>query len=209
MNSQDKAWNSYFYPDTNVLINKKGIMDADELKKVEAEVTFEKLVELYETPIEGKFDKQHLCDIHRFLFDSMYDWAGEYRTVLMQKNSSYFAEVSEIDDRLVLTCQEMNEEFVNVSTKEKLSSLVTKYYVRLLNIHPFRDGNGRSIREFMREYVHEKTKELECGAYDIDWQRINANTVNELLPFGYAFLGGIEFEFFNGLVPAEEPALGK
>ena len=130
--NQDEAWNSYFYPNTNVLKNKKGIMDKDELKEVEAEVSFEKLVELYEKPIEGEFNKQHLCDIHRYLFDTIYDWAGEYRIVLMQKNNSYFAEAAEIDERLIRTCKEMNEEFADISTKEKLSSLVAKYYVRLL-----------------------------------------------------------------------------
>ena len=205
--NQDEAWNSYFYPNTNVLKNKKGIMDKDELKEVEAEVSFEKLVELYEKPIDGEFNKQHLCDIHRYLFDTIYDWAGEYRIVLMQKNNSYFAEAAEIDERLIRTCKEMNEEFADISTKEKLSSLVAKYYVRLLFIHPFREGNGRSIREFMREFVHEKTKNLACGAYEIDWKKINANKVNELLPFGYAFFGGIEYEFFNGLVPVEKLGL--
>lgn len=208
MNNQTEEWNAYFYPNTEVLKNKKGIMDYNELKKVEAEVTFEKLVELYEKPIEGTFDKEHLCGIHRYLFDSIYDWAGEYRTVLMQKNNSYFAEASEIDQRLIQTCKEMNEEFADVPTKEKLSCLVAKYYVRFLFIHPFREGNGRSIREFMREFVHEKTKNLACGPHDIDWKKINANTVNELLPFGYAFFGGIEYEFFNGLVPVEKPCLG-
>lgn len=137
MNNYDAAWEEYFYPNTNILKNKKGIMDREELREVEAEITFEKLVELYENPIEGNFDKKHLCDIHRLLFDSIYEWAGDYRTVLMRKNTS-FAEAHEIDNLLDLACKEMNEEFVDISTKEKLSTLIAKYYIRLLYIHPFR-----------------------------------------------------------------------
>ena len=208
MNNYDVAWDAYFYPDTNVLKNKKGIMDKEKLREVEAEITFEKLVELYENHIEGNFDKKHLCDIHRFLFDSIYDWAGDYRTVLMQKNT-IFAEAHEINNLLDLACKEMNEEFVNISTKEKLSTLIAKYYIRLMYIHPFREGNGRSIREFIREFVSEKTKHLECGEYEIDWKKIDANCVNEILPFAFAFSfsGVLERQFYNSLVPVETNSL--
>ena len=42
-------------------------------------------------------NKKHLMDIHRYLFQDLYDWAGEYRTIYMAKNSSYFADVKDID----------------------------------------------------------------------------------------------------------------
>ena len=76
-NTEAERWNSYFYPGTQVLKNKLNITNGDELKEKEAQISFEKLVELYENPIIGKFDSNHLRDIHRFIFEDLYDWAGE------------------------------------------------------------------------------------------------------------------------------------
>ena len=52
----EQQWQSYFYPNTNTLKNKLNIIDYNELKEKEAEISFEKLVELYENPIVGTFD---------------------------------------------------------------------------------------------------------------------------------------------------------
>lgn len=61
----------------------------------------------------------------------------------------------------------------------------------------------------MREFVSEKTKHLECGEYEIDWKKIDPNSVNEILPFAFAFAfsGVIERQFYNSLVPVETNSL--
>ena len=69
-------WNSYFIPGTNVLKNKLGITNNEELKQAEADITFTKLAELYDNPIEGNFDSEHLKAIHRYLFKDIYSFAG-------------------------------------------------------------------------------------------------------------------------------------
>lgn len=70
MTEEDKKWEEYLIPGTDgVLKNKFGIRDNEELKIKESEVVFKKLVELYEEPINGNFDKKHLCDIHKYLFE--------------------------------------------------------------------------------------------------------------------------------------------
>ena len=53
-------WMEYFYPGTKVLRNNLGIKDSDELKKAEATMSFDRLVELQDNPIKGNFDKEHL-----------------------------------------------------------------------------------------------------------------------------------------------------
>ena len=109
-----RLWEEYLYPGTNTLKNKLGITDYEELKEKEAEISFEKLVDLYEHPIKGPFDKKHLRDIHRYIFSDLYDWAGEYRTVYMSKNHSYFAAVEMIDEYLEEDLKMMNEEIKKV-----------------------------------------------------------------------------------------------
>lgn len=73
--------NIYCYPESDVLVNKLNIKDRDELFEAEKQLTFVRLQELQLNPIEGKFDFDHLKAIHRYIFQDLYDWAGEERTV--------------------------------------------------------------------------------------------------------------------------------
>lgn len=198
-----RLWESYLYPGTDTLKNKFGITDNDELHEKEAEVSFEKLVELYEKPIEGNFDKKHLCDIHRYIFSDLYDWAGEYRIVYMAKNHSYFAAVEMIDRYLEEDLKMMNEEIKRVSYLPELASFLAAYYVYLLNTHPFREGNGRTIREFMREFVLAKTPSLPTGPLELDFTKMDGEKINQALVLARAFRGPIEEEFLKALTPVE------
>lgn len=155
-----KAWNEYFYPNTEVLINKLNIRDYDELEKTDIEYSFKRLVELGDMPLKGNFDKLHLINIHEYLFQDLYDWAGKYRTVFMGKNSSYFDEVNNIDIYLDDAFDLMKKEIKEVYNYYDFVRFLAKYYVILLNIHPFRDGNGRTIKEFFSEFVVAKSKEI-------------------------------------------------
>ncbi len=65
-----KKWNEYFIPGTNVLKNKLGITSKEELERKEIEITFEKLVELYQHPIDMDFNTAHLRAIHYYLFSA-------------------------------------------------------------------------------------------------------------------------------------------
>ena len=71
-----KEWEDYFIDGTDVLKNKLGITEKEELKEKETEITLRKLVELYERPIEGNFDKEHYCNLHKYLFGDIYDFAS-------------------------------------------------------------------------------------------------------------------------------------
>lgn len=68
------------YEGTTCLINKWGITDENKLKEFEGAVTFAKASELELNPISDTFDVEHYKLIHKYLFEDIYDWAGEYRT---------------------------------------------------------------------------------------------------------------------------------
>ena len=198
----NRLWDSYFFSGTNTLRNKLGIYDYDELKQKEAEITFEKLVELYINPIQGNFDVEHWKNIHKYLFEDIYDWAGEYRYVNMQKETG-FTDVHSIDYYLNGELKLMNAEINNIYSVQSLAAFLAEYYAHLMAIHPFREGNGRSCREFLREFISEKTKNLPTGPYELDWTRFDGDVVLENIKFSMVFRSQIENEFYKALVPVE------
>lgn len=194
----NRLWNSYFIPGTETLANKLNIVDKEELKQREAEITFEKLVELYENPILGDFDAQHLKDIHKYLFEDIYQWAGEYRYVNIRKETD-FLEYDKIEHYLSEEIRLMHEELKDVDSKNGMAEFLASYYVHLIAIHPFREGNGRSCREFLRQLVAAKSKELPCGPLELDWTEFNGETFMENLQFSFVFRSAIESEFYKTL----------
>lgn len=193
-------WESYFYPGTNVLINHLGITDFEELKQQEIDISFEKLVELQENPIEGNFDCEHLNNIHRYIFGGIYPFAGMYRTVDVTKvGSFYFVPAREIPKSLPIVLEEMHHDFANCHSLDSYAAFIAEFYYDILTVHPYREGNGRTIREFIREFVLKK-----IPGYKLDWSKIN----REQLEMGikYASFGKsiLEIEFAKALVPDDE-----
>ena len=91
---------SYTYPDSDVLKNKAGLHAQSALDAFEADTTAIRLLELSEFPIPGKFDLPHLQAIHRHLFQDVYDWAGQLRTVDISKGNSRFGNCGMIESYL-------------------------------------------------------------------------------------------------------------
>lgn len=92
----DAAADDYCYPGTTVLKNKLDLQDANELADFEAEVSDARAGE--EVP-SGDLDFRHFKAIHRHLFQDVYDWAGETRTVRMSKDSSMFCYPENIESK--------------------------------------------------------------------------------------------------------------
>lgn len=80
----------YCYPDSDVLKNKLNIRDRDELKRAEEEITALKQYMLMESPIKGRFSKTQLMNIHRFLFEDIYPFAGHIRREQISKGETLF-----------------------------------------------------------------------------------------------------------------------
>lgn len=194
-----KRWNDYFIPGTNVLKNKLGIVDKDDLLKKETEITFYKLLQLQADPIQLNFDVEHLKAIHFYLFGDIYPFAGKYRTVYMEKNHSYFASVEDIDFKLKAIFETMDQEFSNIYSKYDFACFLAEFYVMLLNVHPFREGNGRTIREFIREYANEKSKQLPFGEVNFSWANVDSDAINSVVDKSMAFRSIIELEFMKAM----------
>ena len=198
MEDHDTRWNNYFYPGTNVLKNKLGITNAEELQQAEADITFKKLTELYLNPIEGNFDAEHYREIHRYLFDDIYDFAGELRNVDMRKDF-YFVTNSELENSLNIVLEEMHRDFLKCHSYQDYVIFLAEFYYDILTVHPFREGNGRTTREFLREFVDKYIKD-----YKLKWSKMDKEQLNLGVKYGYVGKSMIEIEIAKGLVSRDE-----
>ena len=143
----------YLYGDVPVLKNIPGVKDAEELKRIEGDITRITMSIVYAKDYE-KFNTETLQDIHRTIFGSIYEWAGEFRTIQMTKpeevlggDTVRYAYPAEIKQQL----QDISKEIAKLRPTENRKTLVFKI-VRLTasiwHTHPFREGNTRAVIAF-------------------------------------------------------------
>lgn len=142
------------------LENKLGITDSATLARTEEKLSKEKAVKLFEYGIldnqkAGSF--QALAEIHKYLFEDIYDFAGKIRTVNIAKGGFRFAPVMYLESSL---------ENIEKMPQSDFDSIVEKY-VEMNIAHPFREGNGRSMRIWLDMMFR---KELSMA---VDWSRID------------------------------------
>lgn len=186
----------YVYDGTNILRNKFGIKDLDKLKALEEKIILEKLTALYIHPLKGNFDTNHLKSIHRYLFGDLYEFAGKIRDVEMFREYSSFLDYNQIPDKLSLLLEEYKNKHVNTSSTFEIGLFLANFYKDLIYIHPFRDGNGRTVREFLREYVLEYFPE-----YELDYSKMNKeNALLAIKESDSYSINLLAYEFYNSLV---------
>jgi cell filamentation protein, protein adenylyltransferase len=147
------ATDPYVYPGTTVLKNLPGIQNYDRLQQFEAVSTANRISELRLNPIAGPFDITHLQSIHRHIFQDVYSWAGELRIVDIRKEGEFwFCRHEFITQALSDLLKRLQDEDRLLNIELQRFAARAGYYMNELNaIHPFREGNGRAQREFIRE----------------------------------------------------------
>ncbi len=142
------------YSNTTCLINKFDIRDDKKLAKVEAEITFAKAAVLESEPIKPPFDFAFYKSIHRFLFEDLYDWAGELRKVDISKKGTNFCSANELEKWCNSCFKHLeNENYFQGLTKEKFVEEIVDFYGTTNFLHPFREGNGRTQRIFISKLI--------------------------------------------------------
>ena len=117
----------YCYPNSDVLINKLNIHDTDKLLEVERKLTMLRLMDLLEKPISGKFDLEHLRNIHKYIFQDIYPWAGKIRTVDIAK-SNMFCKVQFIEMQAIEIFGKLQkDDYLKQLSKEKFSKRAAYY----------------------------------------------------------------------------------
>lgn len=163
-------YNSKYIID-GVLKNKLGIKNQDELDKAERMITSYKLARLYLEPIDGNFDVEHYLSIHKFLFEDIYSFAGLIRDESIAK-SFPFCLPNFIYPELDKTLKEARNKVSTITNREELLVFITRLYSDLDIIHPFREGNGRSLREFIRQFISYICNKNNLEEYELDYSLI-------------------------------------
>ena len=147
----DDELKRYFLYSNGTLRNKLNILDPNELKKYEyREVAQHQLFYLHRRPRPYPKSFTNLVEIHKFLFQDIYDWAGCVRDYNLSKNGYTFLE----PDRFGYAVQNINS-LLSKASEEK--SLSVEEYAAILDglnyIHPFREGNGRATKLFIQVFA--------------------------------------------------------
>ena len=141
----------YCYPDNLVLKNKLNIDNEVELNRAEREITSLRMAKLDNEPLTGELNFDYVKRIHRYLFDGIYEWAGEIRKTDISKGN-IFCQHELIDiNAEVLFSELKSEKYLIGLGKESIIKRLAYYLGDLNTIHPFREGNGRAQRMFIRE----------------------------------------------------------
>lgn len=161
----------YCYPGSDVLINIPGLREQKQLDAFERLVTADRLRIHGLRPVKGSFNLKHLCDIHQFIFKDVYPFAGELRDEDISKGKFRFAHVRFIVPEANRLLSDLKQEnYLKGLLFDEFIHKLAYYFTELNVLHPFREGNGRSLREFIRCLA------LESG-YAIDWSKVDASTM--------------------------------
>ena len=157
------------YPGTTVLVNKLNIHDQKELDIVEKQITLLRAVQAEQNMSFDKPDLNFYLSIHRFLFEDIYEWAGTFRTVNISKKGTVFCKSDQIKETCILKFQRLTEHnyFADLDTPDFISE-VADFYNEMNLLHPFREGNGRTLRLFITLLVRNSKRNISFADVDPD-----------------------------------------
>lgn len=161
----------YCYKDSKILRNKFNIRNFDGLKRVETDITIIKQNYMLTNPISGKFTTNHLCRIHEFLFEDIYRFAGHFRKEAIKKGDTTFLNEKDISTKMKLLCNKLkSENYLATLSFDSFIDRLAYYFSELNYIHPFREGNGRATREFIRQLAL-------YNGYDVNWGLVEVDNL--------------------------------
>lgn len=142
------------------LKNKLGITNSVQLAEAEEKISKEKAALLFDTRLIDTFEVgtfKGLSDIHRYLFEDIYDFAGKIRTENIAKGAFRFASVMYLEEAL---------EKISNMPQSTFEEIIEKY-VEMNVAHPFREGNGRSARIWLDAILKKEINKV------VDWSKVN------------------------------------
>ena len=174
-------FDSQFDDRHGVLRNTKGLTDAARLEAFIARQSYMRVAELERSPLSGNFDIQHLRRIHQYIFQDVFPWAGNFREVTTARTNSFsFPPPIYIESSLTTISENIRTENHLKHLDPDTFALRAAHYLSEINaVHPFREGNGRTQREFIR------TLALTAG-HRLVWTNLTQQENNEASRISYA-----------------------
>lgn len=152
----------YLYEDVPILKNKLNIYKKDLFEDAEADYVVYRLKDLTLNPLAGNYDTKHLLQMHEFIFQDIFDWAGQPRTISIYKEedvlgglSIEYSEPSNIINDIYHVLSDMRTKKWNDMNRTQLASEFSDSLANLWRIHPFREGNTRTTITFCCQFADE------------------------------------------------------
>ena len=200
----------YCYPESSVLINKYDIQDQRTLDKIERNVTALMLVKLQTKPLPSPkelFSVNYFIDLHRQVFEHLYPFAGKIRSENITKGNTPFCRPEFIYKYLNMLFDKIFDDIKKIKSKEDIIVFLSYYYSELNVVYPFREGNGRIMREYLRQVVLFINKNLGFD-YELDFSNVTLEDKNNLMNGSIisAMNGNLELlnKFFNSMLKEKE-----
>jgi cell filamentation protein len=172
MPDSEEFFDPYLDPETGVLRNLIGARTRESLDDAEGSLSFARLVQLMDHPPKLTSDLTELRAIHRQLFQDLYDWAGQIRTVDVRKNvegAEFFLPSGMIERASVFAAGELqSDNALRGLDREHFIDRLAYHYDQVNYIHPFREGNGRVQRVFWNRIA------LAAG-WQLDWRPVHGD----------------------------------
>lgn len=164
-----------FVDANGVLLNSLGLTDTTSLSVAETDLSSARLIELLENPIQGNFTLDHLCAIHGYIFQDVYSWAGKPRVVDTGKGDTMFLPHQLIEERFQAVTERLSRtNFLSDlhGDLEAFSEEAGAVFAEINLIHTFREGNGRTQREFLAMLA-------ERAGFEISWAGVSDRAMIE------------------------------
>lgn len=198
------------YHGSNILINKLDIHEQKTLDKAERNITALMLMKLQLNPIPNPkelFSVEYFINLHKQVFEYIYPFAGTIRKENMVKGNTPFCRPDFIYKYLVMLFDKIFDDVKKIKTKDDIVNFLSYYYSELNIIHPFREGNGRIMREYLRQVVIFINQYLDLD-YELDFSNVTDEDKDNLIngSITSAMNGDLELlnKFFNSVLKSKE-----
>ncbi len=150
----------YLYDDVPVLRNLLDIKNEKLLEEAESSITYVKLLDIDDKICGDVFDYQRIKDIHAYIFGDLYEWAGKERGINIVKGERVlggdtvrYADTNSIETEMKAALKELNQVNWEVLDISETAELFSKLIAKIWQIHPFREGNTRTIITFATQFA--------------------------------------------------------
>ena len=147
--------NQYTYLNSTVLINKQNITNIEEAYLNEHLFVTRRLADLRLKTIEV-YSISDILAIHKYLFQDVYAWAGQFRKVNISKNGNPFMSIQSFSTAQTYINRLIHTYYQTANSKDEIIKQLAKILDNLNYFHPFREGNGRTQREVIRSLALSK-----------------------------------------------------
>ena len=157
------------YPDTTVLINKLDIRNQKMLNVAELRIVISMTMKIEREIKFNNVDFNFYKNLHKQLFDDLYEWAGTVRNINISKKGTVFCNSDDIERIGKLKFDRLKSlNFLKKTPKDQFLDELTELYHDLNMLHPFREGNGRTLRLFITLLVRNAGYNLNFSECDSD-----------------------------------------